>query len=290
MAQIAPRLLDGNHLALKACRHGLMAYNKNDAFVGRALDLYGEWCEAEMALLGQILQPGQTVLDIGANIGTHTLFFSQQVTGKEQIGVVHAFEPQRLAYQMLCANLAINERLNVFTHQVAVGDAPGETLIPAIHPREKINFSGLPAIGYEQGETVSVVTIDGLNLPACHLIKIDVEGMESRVLNGARETIGRYRPVIYTENNTEERAAETIATMTSLNYRCWWHIEGYYNPNNHFNNEENIFQKYAPEANMLCFHQDLTINVDDSFPPVTGVDDNYLKALDRRMEALNPSP
>lgn len=64
-------------MAVKRCRHGLFAYNVNDSFIGRSHDLYGEWCEAELAILGQILRPGDTALDVSANIGTHAVFFAQ---------------------------------------------------------------------------------------------------------------------------------------------------------------------------------------------------------------------
>ncbi len=54
---------------LKNCRRRLMLYNKNDMYVGRSLDVYGEFCEEEVAVFDQLLRPGMTVLDIGANIG-----------------------------------------------------------------------------------------------------------------------------------------------------------------------------------------------------------------------------
>ena len=60
------------------------------------------------------------------------------------------------------------------------------------------------------GEAVPVVTLDGLSLPACHLLKIDVEGMEREVPAGGRELIERCRPVIYLENDRAENSAELI--------------------------------------------------------------------------------
>ena len=101
MADDNRRLLENDWVADKRCRHGLFAYNVNDSFIGRSLDLYGEWCEAELAILGQILRPGDTALDVGANIGTHAVFFANAVGPK---GGVHAVEPQRNAHQLLCAN------------------------------------------------------------------------------------------------------------------------------------------------------------------------------------------
>ena len=98
-------------------------YNVNDAFIGRSLDLYGEWCDDELHILGQILKPGDVVVDAGANIGTHTVAFAQAVGPN---GLVVAFEPQRLVHQSLCGNIALNGLTNVTTLLAAVGAARGK--------------------------------------------------------------------------------------------------------------------------------------------------------------------
>ena len=63
-------LIENRHMAVKRCKHGLFMYNRNDAFIGRGLDVYGEWCEFEIQLLRLFIKPGNTVIDAGANIGT----------------------------------------------------------------------------------------------------------------------------------------------------------------------------------------------------------------------------
>src|ERR1039457_4555745 len=91
------RVLHENNLVrLRQCRHGVMAYHPKDSHVGRSLDLYGEWAESELELLGVLLQPGQVAVDVGANIGTHAVFFAERVGAT---GTVIAFEPQRLVHQ-----------------------------------------------------------------------------------------------------------------------------------------------------------------------------------------------
>ncbi len=74
MANEKDTLINQRHMRMKQCRHGVMLYNINDMYVGRSLDLYGEFSEGEAAMLGQILRPGMVVCDIGANIGCHTVF------------------------------------------------------------------------------------------------------------------------------------------------------------------------------------------------------------------------
>lgn len=274
---LPPRVLANRYVAVKHCRHGLMMYNLNDRFVGHSLDLYGEWCEAELACLGQLIHAGDVVLDIGANIGTHTVFFAKAVTPG---GIVIAFEPQRITYEFLCANLALNGLLNVLPKQTAVGDRVGEILIPVLDPNIEQNFAQLNIEGHAKGDPVPLVPIDSLELKRCNLIKIDVEGMELPVLHGAQKTIRQCRPFMFVENNTPEGAPETVQTLFDLGYNCWWHIANYYSPINFFNNPENVFATLLPESNMICIPKEHDLKV-TGFEPVIAADDTWVKAATR---------
>ena len=75
-----------------------------------------------MALLGTLIGPGNVVVDVGAHIGCHSLFFARCVGSN---GHVHAFEPQRILFQTLCGNMAINSLQNVTCHPFALGAQPG---------------------------------------------------------------------------------------------------------------------------------------------------------------------
>src|ERR1700759_4504087 len=101
----SPYLVENRYLGVKRCRHGGFMFNRNDAYIGRSLDLYGEWCDFEIQLLSRFINPGDTVVDVGANIGTHTVAFANLVGAG---GVVPAFEPQRRLFQMLSGNVALN--------------------------------------------------------------------------------------------------------------------------------------------------------------------------------------
>lgn len=59
------------------CRYGTMLFNSNDEFVGRSLSLYGEWSEAEPFVFAQMVREGDTVVEAGANIGSHTVMLSK---------------------------------------------------------------------------------------------------------------------------------------------------------------------------------------------------------------------
>ncbi|MEX2114014.1 MAG: FkbM family methyltransferase [Pirellulales bacterium] len=237
---------------VKQCRHGQMIYNVNDMFVGRSLDVYGEFSEGEIGLFGELVQPGQSVVEIGANIGAFTVFLAQHV-GRQ--GVVLAIEPQRLVFQTLCANLALNSITNVACFQQASGAQHGSLHVPQLDPLVVNNFGGLALGEYQRGQVVAVVPLDAFNLQRCDFIKIDVEGMEEDVLRGAVETIARCRPIMYVENDRPEKCESLIRYIASLGYRMYWHCPPLFNPSNFLGNPENVFGELL-SANLACFHRD----------------------------------
>jgi FkbM family methyltransferase len=242
----------------KACRYGEMLYNIHDVFIGRSLDLYGEYSEGEMELFRRMLRPGHVVVEVGANIGTHTLFFARQVG---PTGAVLAFEPQRIVFQTLCANLALNSVANVDCRRQAVGDVTGEIVVPEIDYRRDANFGGLALGSHQDGERVPLVTIDGLNLRRCHLMKIDVEGMEQAVLQGATATLSRLKPVLYVENDRDQKSADLIRFLDAQGYTMFWHAPPLFNPRNFFNNPQDVFGNIV-SRNMLCLHKSIPHNIE----------------------------
>lgn len=238
---------------------GPMLVNRNDRYVGQSLITYGELCEGEAALFRQLLKPGDVAIEAGANIGAHTVLLSNLVG---ESGQIIAYEPQRIVFQTLCANLALNQCLNVDARQQGLGEQAGEMTLPIADPRVINNFGGLSLLASGSGEKVAIATIDSLKLSRCHLIKIDVEGMEIDVLAGAQNTIQRCRPILYLENDRAEKSAALIARVLAMGYRAWWHLVPLFNPNNHANNPDNIFADTV-SVNMLCQPAEFAFSVDD---------------------------
>ncbi|MCA3416497.1 MAG: FkbM family methyltransferase [Roseomonas sp.] len=245
--KLASTDLPSPHLRLKQCRHGVMLYNIRDQYVGGSLDRYGEFAELEAQLFSGLIKPGMLVVEVGANIGAHTVHLAKLVG--ENGGVV-AIEPQRVVFQMLCANLALNGIENTDAKCLAVGATAGEITVPRVDYRGDNNFGGI-ALGSDDGDVVEMITLDNLLLPACHMIKIDVEGMEKPVLDGARQTIARFRPYLYVEDDRLDKHAELIATLFDLEYRLWWHLPWLFNPGNFAGNSENIFPNIT-SFNLIC--------------------------------------
>ena len=246
----AHRVADCGCNRLVNARHGLMLYNRNDRYIGRSLECYGEFSEGEVTLLRQVLEPGSVMVEAGANIGAHTLPLAACVGAR---GQVHAFEPQRVVFQMLCANVALAGCANVHCRQQALGAAAGERVVPAIDYHASGNFGGVALADGGAGEKVKVVTVDSLALARCDLIKADVEGMEQQVLAGAAATIEAFHPVLYLENDRQELSHALIHHVHTLGYHMYWHRPALFNPGNCFRNADNVFGNTV-SLNMLCVH------------------------------------
>ena len=114
-------------------------------------------------------------------------------------------------------------------------------------------------------------------------MKIDVEGMEARVLAGARKTVSTLRPVLFIENNSEDGLSATLKALDDFGYTCWWHVASYYSPDNYFGNTERLWGEDR-EANVLCFPKEAKVNAAGLWP-VESLDDTHVKALRRHSQA-----
>jgi FkbM family methyltransferase len=263
-------VLDQPPLRIKRCRHGTMMYLPADLYVGRSFDLYGEFSEGEIALFTQIVRPGMLVVDVGANIGAHSIFLAKTV-GPD--GRVLAIEPQRILHQLLCGNLALNGIGNTFVQQAGLGSAPGSIRVPPINYGGIANFGGVSLGDFQGGEQVPLITLDALALPACHFVKIDVEGMESEVLKGARETLARHRPLLYVENDRAEKSAALIALLLELDYRLYWHMPPLFHADNFAGHAENVFANII-SVNMFGVPRSVEMTL-QGFREVTSPDDKW---------------
>lgn len=244
-------------------RDGPMLALNGDVFMTPALALYGEYCPEEAAILRQLVKAGQTVIEVGANMGTHTLGLARACAP----GLLHAFEPQRRVFQVLCANLALNDIANVVAYPDASGAAAGFASIPELNYSKAGNFGGVSlteAAEWSDSRTVRVTPIDDLPLEACHLIKVDVEGWECAVLKGAEKTIARFRPTLYVENDRAHLQQQLISQISDYGYRLYWHAPPLFSPRNHNGVLKNIFGTLA-SLNMLCLPN-------ESVRPVSGLE------------------
>jgi FkbM family methyltransferase len=158
------------------------------------------------AAFARYVRPGATVLDIGANIGAHTLRLAGLVGDG---GKVHAFEPTDFAFRKLTANLALNpdllrqvETVHAFLGTRAAGEAPHA--IPSAWP-----LTGSADVHPKHfGESMLTAGARTIRLddylaergnPRIDFIKLDVDGFECEVLGGAQQMLARDRPVFVME-------------------------------------------------------------------------------------------
>jgi FkbM family methyltransferase len=259
------RLATSGFNRLARTRHGLALFNRHDAYVGRSLGELGEFSEGEVELFRQLLRPGATVVEAGANIGAHTVPLGRLVGRR---GAVHAIEPQRVVFQTLCANVALASLANVHAHHAAAGAEPGWVTVPSLDFDRPNNFGGLSLGAHPHGERVPVMTIDGLELRRCDLVKIDVEGMELAVLRGAVETIRARRPLVYVENDRGDRSPALIEALLALGYRLYWHLPPYYRRDNYYGNADNPFGGLV-SVNVLGVHASVKANI-QGLRPIEG--------------------
>jgi FkbM family methyltransferase len=279
-------LADLPQLRRRTCRHGPMLYSVNDVYIGRSLEIYGEYIEAEARLYHRLLQPGDVVVEAGANIGAFTVPIARRVGPS---GRVHAFEPQRVGHALLRINLALNGLGHVTLHRAALGDRPGEMVVPVPDYRRPGNFGGYGLSGAGEGERVPVVTVDSLGLERCDLLKIDVQGMEKAVLDGARETVQRCRPAIHVENDRQEQSAALIDWLLRQGYRLWWHLPRLFNPANFRGRKDNVFGNTL-SANVLALPEGRDATVARDLRQVRSAGDWWRQPAASTPAAAAPAP
>ena len=188
------------------------------------------------------------ILDIGAHIGNHTIFYNQVRNPTQKI---FCFEPQHVIYKILEMNLKENAITNVECFNVATGpyddtiyldddftkDHYPEWLKVNYTSKDAMNFGGLGITYKEGGEKVQMVKLDTFlkeKTKKVHFIKIDTEGAENGILFGLGELLFRDKPILFVENNIEKNRDNEFITKEPLikhfNYKNLLNSIGYNNP------------------------------------------------------------
>lgn len=184
-----------------------------------------------LAALSQIIPPGATVFDIGANIGTYTRFMA----GPFRAGRVVAFEPMTENRELLLRNIElgkIEDRVTVVPYALCDHDGSaslqiddmqtGSAALDAVthgKPSEGRAALGLPA----KTELINCRTLDSLladgNLPPPAVLKIDIEGAERMMLEGARNVLATIGPDLLIELHGADVARQVSELLLEFGYR-----------------------------------------------------------------------
>lgn len=133
-----------------------------------------------------------SVLDIGANIGNHTLYFLKECDAK----FVYCFEPARETFEILKKNIYINDLGNrTYLINAGVGACSGKGLLKSVEGN-----TGFTKLEPSENGEIQILAIDDMEFPSkVGLVKIDVEGFEVEVLKGMTSTLKRDKPFIMIE-------------------------------------------------------------------------------------------
>ena len=195
----------------------LMHVTDRQEFIQRQIIQYGIYEPEIGRIIDAVVKKGDIVIDIGANIGCHTLHCVSRGA------IVHAFEPVPHLAKALKANLHLNHCLDkVFLNQVAVSNKEGDAIINVAKRADDGSHSLIAGVEAEKVTKVNVrtLTLDGYlrqkGIPHPSLVKVDVEGAEAWVLDGAiscRKTVPAPIWIIETGDRLAEQIGESANTV-----------------------------------------------------------------------------
>jgi FkbM family methyltransferase len=227
--------------------HGTLIVNQNDYHrwsdgyeygVGLSLARNSWFDPEEVALALRLLRlrrehfgDGVVALDCGANIGVHSVEWAREM---HDWGRVHAFEAQEPIFYALCGNLVINNCLNASAKHLALGAEAGTINVPKIDYHKPGSFGSLELrlregteyvgqdVDYsaEAGTPVQMAALDSFGFDRVDFVKIDVEGMEAEVLEGAARLIETCKPILMLEYVKSDSNA-LMTYFRSLSYNVY---------------------------------------------------------------------
>lgn len=180
--------------------HGLqiLVRNPRQSTIGKSIYLDGIYEQETTRFISSKIEPGMTILDIGADIGYYTILFAKHVGSK---GQVYAFEPIPRAKWYLDKNILMNGLDNVKTFGFALFDKPGNAYLEDPFTKSKINPSKQSLSGNDIQVEMKMFDEwklkEGIN--NIDLVKLDVEGAELNILQGMKNTLQSQHPKILIE-------------------------------------------------------------------------------------------
>jgi FkbM family methyltransferase len=179
---------DPDHVITKLDNGMSIIVNKHDRYVCRFVRLTGHWDSNETRVLTQIIKRGFTIVEVGANFGAHTLKMAELV-GKE--GKIYAFEANPKVSKYLKESVALNKLESIVdVFEKAAGDAPGKAFLD--FGLNNIGAGHIVTSPLDTSVGTEIVRLDDI-LPTqrIDLLKMDAEGYELKILQGAKNLIDR---------------------------------------------------------------------------------------------------
>ena len=200
---------------------GLKYKGRSNELIDQSVLSLGGFEKPTLALMKDLMQtlaPGGTFVDVGANVGQHSLFMSKYA------GTVHAFDPYEPVLERFREMVAINDIANIHIHAVGLGAQ--DAIIPFFEP--PVNNPGAGSFledwADEAGKSIDLRIVEGdpyfdrIGIKGVDLIKIDIEGYEKQAIQGLSRTLSRDKPVVVMELNlgTGERFRNMADVISSF--------------------------------------------------------------------------
>lgn len=192
--------------------------------IDSALYHYGFYERATSRALKKYIQPDMTVIEAGANIGAHTFEIAKMLD--EEKGIVYSFEPTDYAFSKLRTNFQLNGFRNIVLEQIALSDSNEEREIHRASSPETVPFKASWDLktGHAKYTSLDRITFEKLDsyvsrngIDKLHLMKIDVDGYELKVIRGGIDTIRKHKPIMIVElGTTVERVGDKLEDLVEL--------------------------------------------------------------------------
>jgi len=267
-------LMENDYSRMVMSKYGPMLFFKYDDPIGTCLTLYGEWAEQEFDVISQLVTPTTNCIDIGSNIGTHSVWLSKKCKN----GVVFSIEPQFYIFNFLTTNLMLNDCLNCFPLKAFISNVDSKFIgAPIMGPSsDKYNYGeyninlcskindGIPT------QAIRLDDIEYMRKYDIGFIKMDCEGTETDVFTSGHNILTKNKPNLYIEHNGVNGHQSVVDILNEYGYNCYWHVYPKHNIDNHNKFNQNIYLhehemnliptvKIASrlfESNLVCIHKD----------------------------------
>lgn len=197
-------------------------YNPMRSGVGWVAYFNKSFEQDELNQCKKLIKSDDVIIDIGANIGSHSLYFSSLAPR----GIVYSIEPSRITFEYLLKNIKYKE--NIIPLSLAISNTNeilnfyecDNDVMSGLKDTNRSNVSYINKIPAVQMDNLCSV----LNIQKLDFVKIDVEGLETEVIQGFTQVLKKYKPVIFCEiysgENSNPDSNKTIDLITSLGYKA----------------------------------------------------------------------
>jgi len=172
-----------------------------------------------MQMMTDVVRPGWTAVDVGANIGYSTLLLASCVGPK---GKVFAFEPLSQNFTMLEENISLNHHANIRAEHLALMERPGQVELRTATPGAMSWTASTmtEAAQAVESQSVQAVALDGYveqnAIAKIDFVKMDVEGAEGAVLAGMNAILRQHKPLLLIEIHGYDRVGENHPALLKL--------------------------------------------------------------------------